>query len=153
MKISIIYASNSGSTYLTAQIIQEGLIKQGHTATLTKAKDASELNITGYNAILLGSPSWLVDSKEGQPHETMLEFLGNHASKLKNMNLAIFGCGDSAYVSFCHAVDYMEKAVRLQNAHVFMPSLKIDSFYFNLDENIHMVSAWAEVLDEELKKL
>jgi len=76
MKIIIFYASNSGSTYLTGQIIQEVLENADNEVILKHARHSVPQDLKDFEFVIFGSPSWKVEGKEGQPHEFMQEFLG-----------------------------------------------------------------------------
>ncbi len=143
MKIAIIYASNAGSNYIVGQTIGEILEKNGHEVTIKKAKDSEASDIVEKDLVILGSPSWYVNEKEGQPHEYILEFM----SKLENLNgakFAFFGCGDKSYLQYCGAVDEMEKIMSEKNIVKYCESLKIDHFFFDMDKNILIAKEWAE---------
>ncbi len=151
MKALIAYASNSGSTYLTSLIIQEVLLAHSPQIHVKKAIEVGALDVLDYSLILLGSPSWGVDGKEGQPQETMSELL----TRLKSANLAgkhfaLFGCGDSSYLSFCGAVDVLEDFVKEVKGVQLVPSLRLDSFYFDLEKNKQLTDAWARQLIDSL---
>ncbi len=152
MKVLISYASNSGSTYLVSQLIKETLVALRHDVVLQKSLDTQVKDVINADVWLVGSPSWKVNNKEGQPHEDILEMM----SRLKDQNLdkkkvALFGCGDSAYLTFCGAVDELELFIKKVNAHQLVPSLKIDGFYFDIETNSKKTKAWATVLSEMFK--
>lgn len=143
MKVTIIYASNAGSNFVVGQILKEELEKNGHEVMLKKAQDSSEVDIKDRDLVILGSPSWYVNEKEGQPHEFMLEFMG----KLGNLNgqkFAFYGCGDKSYLQYCGAVDEMEKIMEEKGASRLYDSLRINHFFFNLEKNIEQTREWAK---------
>lgn len=150
MKILLTYATNSGSTYLASNIIKETLQlcnnQVNHKlATNTRVKDMEEADL-----VIMGSPSWLVNDKQGMPHETMLDLMKKlNSPAAKNKKFAIFGCGDCSYTFFCGAVDHMEKFVEKVGGNQVMPSLKIDGFYFNLKDTQEQAHAWAQVLNDQ----
>ena len=151
MKILIAYASNSGGTYLAGTIIRSVLEDVAVSVVMKKASEVIPSDVIGYDVILLGSPSWGVDGKEGQPQETISDLLHN----LKEQNLvgkhfALFGCGDSSYLQFCGAVDIMENSVREFKGIQLVPSLRLDSFYFELEKNRQLVNEWAKNLAASL---
>lgn len=151
MKTLIIYASNSGSTYLAGQAIQETLTNNGNDVVLKHAKDSMPNDLIDCDLVIFGSPSWKVNNLEGQPHEFILELLSKLTSaELSGKNVAFYGCGDRAYLRFCGAVDEMEKMLSDKNITKVSESLKIDSFYFDLDNNIEKIRAWAGSLTKSL---
>lgn len=151
VNILIAYASNSGSTYLTSKIIKETLENKSHKVDIKKAIDTDPTDLSNYEVVLLGSPSWEVNHKEGQPHETMLELMDKlRTTDLSKRDFALFGCGDSTYLTFCGAVTHLEDFVKEVNGTTVVPSLRIDSFYFELDKNTELIKQWAEQLSQKL---
>lgn len=146
MNLLIVYASNSGSTYLVAKQLQKKL-----NSDLKKATDTNPDDFNGYDLILLGSPSWDVNNKEGQPLESMLSLMDSlQDTDLKGKKFAVFGCGDSSYLNFCGAVNEMEKFILSTGGTLITDSLKIDSYYFDLDNNVKKVEIWADELNKKL---
>lgn len=147
MKLLISYASNSGSTYLVAKELAKIL-----NADIKKAVDTKVIDFKDYDVILLGSPSWDVNNKEGQPHETMLALLEQiKNSDISGKQFAVFGCGDSSYLKFCGAVTEIENVLKAANAKLLCESLKIDSYYFDLDKNVKKVQKWGEDLNSKIQ--
>lgn len=153
MNILITYESNSGSTHHTAKLIEEKLLEANYKVTLKKASSTSRDDIEENDFVLVGSPSWLIDNVQGRPHEEVASLLERiEQTYIENKKIAVFGCGDDSYINFCGAVDVIEKNLLEKNARQIVPSLKVNSFYFNLDNNIQMIQAWAQVLSEQISK-
>jgi flavodoxin short chain len=150
MKVLIIYATNSGSTEICAKVIKETLEKLKHEISMVKAAEAKADMLRGLDLVLLGSPSWEYGEKEGMPHEDMMDFF----SKLNSKDLAgakkyaVFGCGDRSYAYFCHAVEYIEDFLKTNGINVASESLKVDSFFFDMDKNIEEVENWSKSLSK-----
>jgi len=73
-KVLIVYASRSGETEKMANIIAEGVRFSGHEAVVKSVKDiGSEQDVDGYDALLLGSPTYHGDMI--QPMKTLLFLL------------------------------------------------------------------------------
>ncbi len=144
--------TNAGGTYLMARTIRDVLSKS-HTVTLKKATEIEAHDVPLYDALVIGSPSWMVHHKEGQPHEAILELLEDlrHESGVKKMSTAVFGSGDAAYTYFCGAVDIMADTLKNIGTTNVMPPLKVDELYFHLDKNLANVAAWATSLSKQLK--
>ena len=152
MTILLIYATNSGSTYSVAKIIQNLLEKKGHQVVTKKVVETHPDELHPYNLVILGSPSWDYDGKEGMPHETMVEFMKKTTGYNYNGKLfTIFGCGDKAYTYFCGAVDHLENFVKENNGNQIVESLKIDGFFFNEEKNSKKVEDWAKHLISKLE--
>ncbi len=143
MKVAIIYASNAGSNFVVGKIIKEELEKNGHEVSFKKAQDSNEQDMVEKDLVILGSPSWYVNEKEGQPHEFMLEFMGK-LSYLNGQKFAFYGCGDRSYLQYCGAVDEMEKIMGEKNVSKYCESLRINHFFFHLEENIEQAREWAK---------
>lgn len=151
MTALIVYASNSGSTHLVAKQISELLESAGIQCTVKKAVDTNSSDLQDHELILFGSPSWKVDGVEGQPHETMTTFLNSLDEKsFENKYLALFGCGDSSYLHFCNAVDVMNNTVTEKKATQLVEPLKIDAYFFDLDNNLAKVEEWALALSRKI---
>lgn len=151
MKILIVYATNSGSTYEAGTIISGVLIEAGHSVTMQKAVESAPADLKKYDLVLFGSPSWKVNGQEGQTQETMQDFLEKCRGKISpGFKFAAFGCGDPDFTFFCQAVDTMAKFFKDQGGVLVHEPLKIDSFYFHLKENSKRAEQWAEQLVKKL---
>lgn len=148
--ILLIYITNSGGTYESAKRIRKNLEAGGHQVTIKKTVDVNPSEVNQYDVVILGSPSWDFTTAEGQrlegqPHETMQQLLAQlqKDSSLAGRKFAIYGLGDSSYTHLCGAVDQMEQFVKNISAHQIIDSLRIDSYYFDLDNNNAKVEDWA----------
>lgn len=151
MKVLLSYSTNSGSTYLVGKIIKETLERENYKVTLKQASDTVEADITEADLVILGSPSWLVEGKQGMPHENTLKLLKTlNTGNMKDKNFVVYGCGDSSYTFFCGAVDHIEAHLLKVGGIKIMPPLKIDGFYFNLDATQEQAYAWTQVLTQNL---
>jgi flavodoxin I len=149
MKILLTYATNSGSTYLVSNIIKETLQQYKHSVLQKTANETTLEDLKEADLVIIGSPSWLVEEKQGMPHETILELMKRFSTpEAKQKRFAVFGCGDSSYTLFCGAVSQIEEVVSKVGGTQVMPSLRIDGFYFNLDDTQEQAYAWAQVLNE-----
>lgn len=152
MKLLILYASNSGSTLSVANTIYKVLLEDFNEIKLENANNFDVTQFTNYDVILIGSPSWLVNDQEGQPLEPILEIINNpQTPALSNKLATAFGCGDRSYALYCNAVDIVEDFLLQKGAKIIVPPLKVDSYYFEQNENDDKVVAWAKILSETLK--
>ena len=150
-KIIIIYATNSGSTYLAGKIVQATLAAE-NSVVLKKASDTKPAELDQYDIVILGSPNWNFGDKEGMPHETMLQFMiESHGMAFPDKKFAVFSCGDSSYAYFCGAVEHLEKFVSGLQGILIVDSLKIDGYYFDLEKNSRLAEQWAGKLKSKLK--
>jgi len=141
MKVAIIYASNAGSNYMVGKVLEEEMKLKGHEILFKKAKDSTIEDIQEKDLVILGSPSWLVNGKEGQPHEYMTEFMSK-LGELEGRKFAFFGCGDKSYLEFCGAVDEMERIMGEKKVEKYCESLRINHFFFHLEENLKIAKEW-----------
>jgi len=150
MKIIVVYATNTGNTYLTAQVITQ-MLDSGHQVTMVNADDADPKTLADYDLILLGSSSWDWQGKEGHPLRAMMGFL----EKAQDLNLsgksfALFGCGDTDFRLFCGAVDHLEDFVNKSNGKLVCEPLKIDKLYVDILAKLEKVKAWGKGLNQQL---
>lgn len=147
MKILLIYATNSGGTYLASQIIEEVLTHHNHDVTGKNVREINPDELNDYQVIILGSPSWDYQGKQGQPHEDYLPLLEHIRGKAFPEKLfAIYGLGDSSYTYFCGAVNHLEEVVKQMQGKLLVPSLRVDGFYFAEAKNAQLIRDWAEHL-------
>ena len=146
MQILLVYATNSGGTAQTAQIIADILTSKGHVVTVKDAKNAEPADITAAPFVLLGSPSWDYNGMEGQPLPEMAEFIDRCKDiQLEGKPFAVFGLGDSSYTYFCGAVTYLEAFVKRAKGRLVLPSLKVDGFYMRPEAG-EQITKWADEL-------
>lgn len=153
MKIIVIYGTNSGGTYLAAQIISEALTGLGHQVTIKNATEADHHELQNYDLIVMGSNTWNFSKEEGLPHEEIRKFLNKISYNnvpLENKNFAVYGLGDSSYMYFCGSVDVLEKFLSERQVKLVVPSLRIDGFYFRQAENTEKVKTWAGEIEKML---
>lgn len=151
MNITIIYATNTGNTYLTAQVIHE-ILGKDHQVQMINANDAKPEDIENQDLILLGSSSWDWQGKEGHPIHSMMDYLESLKEKnLSNQKFVLFGTGDSAFRIFCGAVDHLQDFVKDQGGNIIFDPLKVDKFYIDILAKVEQVKKWAQELNNSLK--
>lgn len=145
MDILILYATYSSGTEIACQTI-EGILKQhNHTITRKMVKETPLDELTRYDLIILGSPSWDYEGDEGQPHQDFINFITtNSPHTLPSKKFAVIGLGDSTYAHFCGAVDHLENFVKQVKGELLLPSLRVDGFYFNQEKNLEQIKQWAQ---------
>lgn len=130
MNVLIVYATLSGSTMAAADLIAETITSAGHKATALTADSVSADVVSSYDALIIGSPSWEDNGKDGQPLPEVRKFVESlSAAALKNKAVAVFGLGDTSYPHFCGAVDGIEEQLRTAGVPLATASLKIDRYY------------------------
>jgi flavodoxin len=147
MRIIILYATNSGSTYTAAKIIKETLEEASHEVTLLNARDYSFADSLQADFVIWGSPSWKWEEDEGAPHEAFIERMNQEAHlDFTDKRFAVFGCGDSDYTYFCGAVDKLANFITDHHGQIVTQPLKLDGFFFNLDKSVETTKNWAQAL-------
>lgn len=150
MNILLLYASYSSGTQTAAEKVAQYLYSKENNITSIRITEEqpNPKELQAYDLVILASPSWMVDKKDGQPHTYMKNFLLETCKDihLEGKKFAIFGLGDTTYAHFCGAVDVMEKFVHEHGGELVQPSLRIDSFYFNVEENTKILLEWVEKL-------
>ena len=147
MNILLLYATNSGGTQQASEMVASMLREKGHTVTLKNPKESNVVEVSSVDFVLLASPSWDYQDKEGMPHEDFFPLLEALKGKtLENKPFAILGLGDSSYSHFCGSVDEFEKVVQNLKGKLIVPSLKIDGYYLHMDQNNQAVKDWTEKL-------
>lgn len=143
MNTLIIYATYSSGTLTVSELIQSELLNKGHKVDLINAAEVDPLTLNNYDLVMLGSPSWMIDNKDGQPHHLYFELMKKmEGMTFENKNFAIFGLGDNAYARLCGAVDVLEEFVEKIQGKLITDSLRVDSFYFDREKNEGKVREW-----------
>ncbi len=144
MKCLLIYGTLSGSTMTVAELIGRTLVATGLEVDVLPVENATKESLHAYNALIVGSPSWEDQGKDGQPLPEITAFLAALSPQdLTGKKVLIFGLGDVSYPHFCGAVDVIENTLKALNVTPNMESLRIDRYY-SLQENEQKVKTWAE---------
>ena len=151
MKILILYATHSGSTQQASQVLADNLESNNMKAVLKQVNQTDPHEIINYDSIVLASPSWDYDGKEGMPHEDYISFMDKAKDFVwKEKSFAVLGLGDSSYTHFCGAVNHLEKFIREKEGKLIIDSLKIDGYYFDQDTYDNNIKNWSEKLTSKL---
>lgn len=151
MNILLVYATNSGATDMASQIVESELTAKGHTITRKQIRETTPDELGTFEAVIMGSPSWDFDGKEGMPHEDYQPFMDAAKGKtFENKPFAVFGLGDSSYSVFCGAVDHLEAFVKELKGKLVTESIRIDGFYYRQDVHTQALKEWVEKLHKAL---
>lgn len=151
MRILLAYATYSSGTLTASTLVADQLQAQQHEVTVREIKELEPEVCDSYETIIFASPSWLVDKKESQPHESYKVFFERAANlNLQPKKVAIFGLGDRAFMHFCGAVDHLEAFVKDHNGTPVIESLRIDGFFFDQQRNTQLLQAWVQNLSQKL---
>lgn len=156
MKVLLLYATNSGNTYYTAQRIAEVLKEQKVDVDVRSVGDVTPDILNQFDTVILGSCTWnrhtaTAKYEEGQLQDQMQGFvdaLSTGRKKFPNKKFAVFGLGDSDYMKFCAAADHLEQFVKDVGGKKIGETLRIDSFPQGQEDKI---DAWAHTLTPLLK--
>ncbi|WP_158599058.1 flavodoxin domain-containing protein [Planococcus salinus] len=125
--VLILYLSGTGNTEQIACLLQEHLERKGLAAEL---KDISledfDLEYIRYYAGLLFGTYTYDDGDLPFEIEDFYDELGN--TDLTGIVIGVFGSGDTAYYSFCQAVDLMKEQFQKTHANVLEHTVKVDLF-------------------------
>lgn len=150
MKILLVYGTLSGSTMTAADIITATLRSGGHDVSELSADAAHKDLLQTSDVVIIGSPSWEDEGKDGQPLPEVRLFLESvTAEELSGKKVAIFGLGDISYPHFCGAVDVLEAKLKERNVAPFIQSIRIDRYYSS-SENEQKIREWASQLNSAL---
>ncbi len=150
MKCTLLYGTLSGSTMTAAGVVADVLTGAGHQVDSIMVDGATKDQIKDSQLIILGSPSWEDEGKDGQPLPDMTKFLKSlTAEDLAGKKVAIFGLGDTSYQHFCGAVDVMTELLKANNATPVVEPVRIDRYY-SLPDNENKIRTWADGLAKSL---
>lgn len=146
MKILLLYATNSGSTFLISQQIAQIYSEANHQVELVDIRFATPKNFQDHDLIIMGSPSWDNQELEGQPHQAFFDFFQQHQTlRFDDQRVCVFGLGDKSYIYFCGAVDVLKKWVEDRGGQIFHEPLRINRFYFHDPEvSFKQAEEWAQ---------
>ena len=151
MKCLIVYGTLSGSTMTAAELIASVLRGAGHEVDALTVDSATKDLVASHDVLIVGSPSWEDEGKDGQPLPEIRKFLESlTADDLKNKKVAVIGLGDISYPHFCGAVDVIEEKLKNLNVNLAIQSLKVDRYY-SLPDNEQKVKDWATNLSKVLQ--
>jgi flavodoxin I len=143
MKILVLFATYSGGTQIVADTIEKTLLNNGHSVTKQNPKLTTVEDISSSDIIILCSPSWDVNGKDGQPHEDFFSLIERAKNSLfEGKQFAIVGLGDSSYPHFCGAVAVLESFVSEKRGTLKSPSLRIDGFFYDEPKHTKTIDGW-----------
>ncbi|MBI2984218.1 MAG: flavodoxin domain-containing protein [Candidatus Kerfeldbacteria bacterium] len=155
MRVLIVYATNSSGTAEAARIVQDVLSEHKHKVVMQHARDTKPADLDGRDLVILGSCTWelFIDGKrlEGQLQQHMHDLaMELKDRKLPRQHFAVFALGDRGYTDFCQAADLLETLVHDVGGNTIIPTLRIDSWFFDLKNNRQRVLEWAGQLVRKL---
>lgn len=156
MIVCIIYGTNSGGTQEVAEAIGRVFAAHEHSVSLKRASEATADDIAFADLTILGSCSWDREDGtqrfEGQLQEHMYHFAQSLAGKtFPGKKFAVFGLGDKSYTVYCGAIDHLEDLITKVQGQKVGDALRVDGYFFRLQENQKKINEWAEKLENSLQ--
>ncbi len=152
MNILLAYATYSSGTETASGILAETLRSGGMDVTVKRIADVQPDDMKPYDLVILASPSWWEQKTDGMPHSHFLEaFKRFEGTTFPEKRFAVMGLGDITFAHFCGAVKHLEEWVGKLQGKLVIPSLKVDSFYFEVDSNTARVKEWGSALTRTLQ--
>ncbi len=146
MKCLLVYGTLSGSTMSASEVAAATLRTANHIVDMFSADEVTREMVAGYDALIVSSPSWEDQGKDGQPLPEVRAFVESlTAEDLSGKKVALIGLGDTSYPHYCGAIDVMEEILKKVSVTPVVPSLKIDRYY-SLAANEQAVKDWAAKL-------
>jgi flavodoxin len=147
MNILIAYASNSGGTKDVADRIGALCASEGHRVSVMCADRVDPTAIGQSDLTIFGSCTWELITKErrfeGQLHEQFIKLREVLKGKqYPGKRFAVLGLGDTSYSHFCIAANHLEALVKQLQGIQIGPTLRIDKYFYHLDENRQRVDQW-----------
>lgn len=128
---------------MASEVLKQALEAAGHAVSMNMAFEATPEMITSAELVVLASPSWDFDDKEGQPHEDFFAFFEKMPKEVfKGKKCALLGLGDKNYTKFCGAVDVFKAQLEERDAKV-IGELRLDQYYLNEAQCVESITAWA----------
>lgn len=150
MKCLLVYGTLSGSTMSASEVAAATLRTANHTVDMFSADEVTREKVAEYDALIVSSPSWEDQGKDGQPLPEVRAFVESLTNEdLSGKKVALIGLGDTSYPHYCGAIDVMEEIFNKLSVTLVVPSLKIDRYY-SLAANEQAVKDWATLLAGKL---
>lgn len=155
MNALILYATYSGGTLEASQQVEEMLSQAKHTVVLKRANEVSPEDLTRADFIVFGSCTWDLFTPhgqfQGQLHQDFIDFTKTfHGHTFPGKRFAVFGLGDRRYIKFCAAADHLAALVHELKGTLIGEPLKIDGYFFRLEENRRAIEAWTNEILRQL---
>jgi len=152
MNILLLYATYSGGTLTASHVLTEKLSSHGHSVTMQDVHEQVPEILDGHDLVILASPSWEFEGKDGHPHIFYMEFMKKAQEKtMQGSKFAVMGLGDTAYPNFCGVVKHLEEFIQKLQGEKIIDSLRIDGYFYSEEEHNNHIHAWADELSAKLQ--
>lgn len=153
MRTIIIYASNSGNTKFTAELVAETLRNSQHFVVVQDVVATTSADLGKYDIVVLGSCTWSRTTDQGaleaQLPEQMYEFAGAVKHKqFPGKLFAVFGLGRHEYTGFCAAANHLQVLVGKLGGSLLLPPLRLDGFPQQQEK---IIKGWTKRLASQMQ--
>ncbi len=147
MNILIVFETYSGGTMAAAEFVSKILSNEGNTVTLKRANEITLDAFNTFDFIIIATPSWLENGKEGQPHANFIALMNSsEQTVITGKKCAIFGLGDETYAHFARGADILAKFIEEKGGVLVTKPFKIDSYYVNTNRHEQQLTEWVKQL-------
>jgi flavodoxin I len=142
MKILFIYGSYSTGTLLVCEQAKKQLDAMGYSTNIVEANIVEGSDILEQDLIIMASPSWKVEGKQGMPHEYFLEMMTKLHGQVFNKKFAVISLGDAQYSDLNGSARHLESYVQELGGTLVGEPLKIEGFFNNQESCIEQIANW-----------
>lgn len=153
MRILLIYGTYSTGTMRASEKLTGFLSQMGHTVDMRRVDTIQQQDLDGNDLIIMGSPSWKVQGKEGMPHEHYYPLMDRLRGRQYNKPFAVFGLGDDSYAKVCGSADHLEEFVKELGGNLIVPTLRVEGFYFNEEDRTEEIQEWAQTISQAVSQV
>lgn len=146
MKVLIIYGTYSTGTLTVAEAAAAYLKEMGEEAKVLCADKVQGQDIQEHDLIIMGSPSWKVQGKQGMPHEYFYGMMDRLKDQTFDKKFAVISLGDEQYALVNGSADHLMEFVNQLGGHLVGEPLKIEGFYFNKADRLEQLKQWLPTL-------
>lgn len=109
---------------------------------LIRADKVQGLDIMEHDLIFMASPSWMVQKKDGMPHEFYLGMMERLKGQVFAKKFAVIGLGDDSYAKVCGSADHLVEFVQQLGGTLVGEPLRLEGFYFNKEKRLEELKTW-----------
>lgn len=143
MKILFIYATYSTGTLTMAENAIQFLNAAGQQEVkLIRADKVQGVDIMEHDLIFMASPSWMVQKKDGMPHEFYLGMMDRLKGQTFAKKFAVISLGDDSYAKVCGSADHLVEFVQQLGGTLVGEPLRLEGFYFNKQKRLDELKNW-----------
>lgn len=143
MKILFIYATYSTGTLTMAENAIQYLKESGQEdVKLMRADKVQGVDLMDHDLIFMASPSWMVQKKDGMPHEFYIGMMERLKGQVFAKKFAVISLGDESYAKVCGSADHLVEFVQQLGGTLVGEPLRLEGFYFNKEKRLEELKNW-----------